>query len=199
MRLLLCSDIHCDHAAAQRLVDMAQDADVLVCAGDLAVMRNGLQGTVDVLSAASCPTVLVAGNGESTEELRQACEGWDAAHVLHGTGCELDGVEFWGAGGAIPVTPFGAWSYDLDDVEATVLLEGCPSGGVLVTHSPPLGHVDRSGGEHLGSKVILDAIRRAQPQLVVCGHIHGCWTEESHEGPTRIVNAGPQGVWVELP
>ena len=109
----------------------------------------------------------MAGNGESAEELQQACAGLgQTLDVLHGTGCEIDGVEFWGVGGAIPVTPFGAWSYDLDDVEASVLLGGTARpGGVLVTHSPPLGHVDRSGGEHLGSKVVLDAIRkRAQPR-----------------------------------
>lgn len=96
MRLLLCSDIHCDHAAARRLVELSRDADALVCAGDLAVMRQGLQETVDVLSAAPVPTVLVAGNGESAEELRTACEGWAGAHVLHGTGCEIAGVSFWG-------------------------------------------------------------------------------------------------------
>jgi Icc-related predicted phosphoesterase len=198
MRLLLCSDIHCDEAAARSLVERSADADVLVCAGDLAVMRQGLHDTVDVLSAASAPTVLVAGNGESAEELATACAGWSGAHVLHGSGCEIEGVPFWGVGGAIPVTPFGAWSYDLDDVEAEVLLEDCPIGGVLVTHSPPLGHVDRAGGQHLGSQVILDAIRLKQPRLAVCGHIHGCWTEESQEGDTRIVNAGPVGVWVDV-
>jgi len=198
MKLLLCSYIHCDEAAAARLVELSADADVLVCAGDLAVMRQGLQDTVDVLSAAPVPTVLVAGNGESAEELRAACAAWKGAHVLHGTGCEIDGVPFWGVGGAIPVTPFGAWSYDIDDVEAEVLLEECPSGGVLVTHSPPLGHVDTSGGQHLGSRIILDAIRRAQPKLAVCGHIHGCWEQESRVGDTRIVNAGPRGVWAEI-
>jgi len=198
MRLLLCSDIHCDEAAAERLVELSKDASVLVCAGDLAVMRQGLQTTVDILSATDTPTVLVAGNGESAEELEQACTGWSGAHVLHGSGCEVDGVPFWGVGGAIPVTPFGAWSYDLDDVEARVLLEGCPTGAVLVTHSPPLGHVDRVGGQRLGSQVILDTIRRARPRLAVCGHIHACWTGESREGSTRIVNAGPSGVWVDL-
>lgn len=198
MRLLLCSDIHCDEDAARSLVERSADADVLVCAGDLAVMRQGLQDTVDVLSAATVPTVLVAGNGESAEELAAACEAWESAHVLHGLGCEIEGVRFWGVGGAIPVTPFGAWSYDLDDVEATVLLADCPTGGVLVTHSPPLGYVDRAGGQHLGSQVILDTIRRVKPRLVVCGHIHGCWTEESHEGDTRIINAGPRGVWAEI-
>ena len=198
MRLLLCSDIHCDEAAARSLVERSADADVLVCAGDLAVMRQGLQITAAILSATAKPTVLVAGNGESADELRKACEDWSGSHVLHGSGCEIDGVPFWGVGGAIPVTPFGAWSYDLDEVEAAVLLEDCPTGGVLVTHSPPLGHVDGVGGQHLGSQVILDVIRRARPRLAVCGHIHACWTEESREGSTRIVNAGPQGVWVDL-
>ena len=53
MKLLLCSDLHCDHAAAQSLVDRSKDADVLVCAGDLAVMRTGLQPVVDILAASA--------------------------------------------------------------------------------------------------------------------------------------------------
>jgi Icc-related predicted phosphoesterase len=97
MRLLLCSDIHTDLAAARRLVEQSTKADVLVVAGDLAVMRTGLQKTVDVLATAPCPAVLVAGNGESTEELVAACARWSNAHVLHGTGCEIDGVTFWAA------------------------------------------------------------------------------------------------------
>jgi Icc-related predicted phosphoesterase len=198
MRLLLSSDIHCDLGAARSLVERSATADVLVCAGDLAVMRTGLRGTVDVLASSPAPTVLVAGNGESFEELAGACADWSTAHVLHGSGCEIGGVHFWGLGGAVPVTPFGAWSYDLSEEEATTLLAGCPEGGVLVAHSPPLGHVDFAGGRHLGSRAILEAIERARPRLVVCGHIHGCWTEESSVGDTRIVNAGPGGVWVEL-
>ena len=59
MRLLLFSDVHCDVRAARRLVERSADADALVCAGDLAVMRRGLQTTVDVLAAATCPSVLV--------------------------------------------------------------------------------------------------------------------------------------------
>jgi Icc-related predicted phosphoesterase len=69
---------------------------------------------------------------------------------------------------------------------------------VLVTHSPPFGHADEAGGRHLGSRAVLDAIRRTRPRLVVCGHIHGHWTEQSHEGETRVINAGPKGVRVEL-
>jgi len=199
MKLLLFSDVHCDHVAARRLVQQASAADALVCAGDLAVMRRGLQDVVDILSAAACPTVLVAGNGESDAELAAACRDWPDSHVLHGSGCTVDGVPFWGLGAAVPVTPFGAWSFDLGEGEARRLLAGCPEGGVLVTHAPPLGHVDvADGGEHLGSRAVLEAIERSRPRLAVCGHIHASWERESRLGSTRVVNAGPRGVWVEL-
>lgn len=199
MKLLLCSDIHCDHAAARSLVDRSAEADVLVCAGDLAVMRKGLRETVEILSDAACPTVLVPGNGESDDELEAACREWSGAHVLHGSGCEIDGVSFWGLGAGVPVTPFGPWSFDLSEEDAEALLADCPEGAVLVTHSPPRGHVDvGGGGEHLGSRAVLDAIHRVRPPLVVCGHIHACWGQESDVDGTRVVNAGPDGVWLEL-
>lgn len=199
MKLLLCSDLHRDHDAARSLVERSREADVLVCAGDLAVMREGLQPVVDILSEARCPAVLVPGNGESYEELAAACAAWDDAHVLHGTGCEVAGTAFWGLGGAVPVTPFGSWSYDFTEEQARSLLAGCLDGGVLVTHSPPHGHVDTPvGGEHLGSRAVLETIESARPRLVACGHIHACWEQESKLGDTRIVNAGPQGVEVEL-
>lgn len=199
MKLLLCSDIHCDYTAARSLVERSSEADVLVCAGDLAVMRKGLGEIVEVLSDAACPTVLVPGNGESDDELAEACRDWAGAHVLHGSGCEIDGVSFWGLGGGVPVTPFGPWSFDLSEEEAEALLTDCPEGAVLVTHSPPRGHVDvAGGGEHLGSRAVLDAIHRVRPPLVVCGHIHACWEQESDVDGTRVVNAGPDGVWLEL-
>lgn len=199
MKLLLCSDIHCDSDAARSLVERSADADVLVCAGDLAVMRRGLEPVIEILSGAACPAVLVPGNGESDTELADACSDWEGAHVLHGTGCEIDGIWFWGLGAGVPVTPFGSWSFDLSEEEAEALLADCPEDAVLVTHSPPYGHVDvAAGGDHLGSRAILKTVERVAPRLVVCGHIHDSWEQESTVGPTRIVNAGPKGVWVEV-
>lgn len=198
MRLLLFSDIHRDLEATHRVVDRTSEVDIVVCAGDLATKREGLAEVVRVLSGIERPVVLVPGNGESDEELRDACAGWPAARVLHGTGCEVDGVSFWGLGAGVPETGLGAWSFDLSEARAAELLEGCPEGAVLVSHSPPHGHVDTVAGEHRGSQSVLGAIERARPALVVCGHVHDCWGQESRLGPTRIRNAGPAGVVVEL-
>jgi Icc-related predicted phosphoesterase len=199
MKLLLFSDLHADTAAARRLGQLARDADVLVGAGDFGNVRRDVRACLDVLRAAARPAVLVPGNNESFDELAQACRGWPSARVLHGTSCVIDGVTFFGIGGGVPVTPFGAWSYDLTEDDAAGLLAGCPAGCVLVSHSPPKGVVDVSSrGRHLGSTAVRDAVRRLGLRLVVCGHVHASAGRHELLGATPVVNAGPGGIAWEL-
>ncbi|NND96035.1 MAG: serine/threonine protein phosphatase [Pirellulaceae bacterium] len=195
MKFLCFSDLHCDQDAARALVHLAQQVDVVIGAGDFANQHRGISDTIDILTAISKPTVLVPGNGETTAELRDAVANWPTATVLHGEGCDIDGVSFWGVGGGIPVTPFGAWSYDFDEQQATELLSGCPAGGVLVVHSPPIDTVDHdSAGRVRGSTAIRSIIQQQSPRLVVCGHIHSDWEKQVTLGDTKILNAGPRGV-----
>ena len=199
MRLLLFSDLHADLHAAVAVVERSRDADVVVGAGDFGNLRRQLQPCIDVLKTIDRPTVLVSGNNESTDELRAACRGWTTAHVLHGEGVAIDGVEFFGLGGGVPVTPFGSWSYDLTEDQATELLARCPAGGVLVSHSPPKGAVDdSSNGRSIGSTAVRDAILRARPRLVVCGHVHACGGQRATLGASLVINAGPGCVDYEL-
>lgn len=197
MKLLAFSDLHRDRDLAERLVDLAREADVVLGAGDYATMRMGLDATVGVLSAIAAPTVLVPGNAESDTELWQACTGWPSAHVLHGQALQLDGTQFFGLGGGVPPTPF-PWSFDLSEDEAAAKLESCPEGAVLVVHSPPRGYLDKAHGRHLGSRSVLEAIERKRPALVVCGHIHQCWGSEAAIGTTPVVNVGPEGRFFEV-
>jgi Icc-related predicted phosphoesterase len=195
VKLLLFSDLHADSAAAQRLVERSRAVDLVIGAGDFANVRRNLQGCIDILRAIERPSVLVAGNNETTDELRKACCEWPAAHVLHGTGIVLNDLMLYGVGGGIPITPFGAWSYDFSEEQARSLLAYCPMNCILVTHSPPFGAVDVSSqGKHLGSQAIREAIARLQPRLVVCGHIHASAEQQVILGKTPIINAGPNGV-----
>lgn len=195
MRILAFSDLHRDLAAARSIVARAPAFDVVVGAGDFCSVRRGLPEVIDVLRDIRVPTVLVAGNAETPDELEEACKGWDAAHLLHGSGVDLQGVSFYGLGGAVPVTPFGAWSFDLSEEEAKDLLAACPHGAVLVSHSPPRGTADTdSSGRHLGSRAVVDVIEAKSPRLLVCGHIHASWGARAQVGSTEVVNAGPLGV-----
>ena len=177
---------------------MSADADVVIGAGDFASQHKRLEPTIEALSAIDAPTVLVPGNNETEDALRAACDGWEAATVLHGEGTEIDGTQFFGLGAGIPITPWD-WSFDLDEEQAARKLADCPTGAVLVVHSPPKGHCDQSGGgDHLGSEAILEAIEAKRPPLAVCGHIHESWGAESEIGPTRVLNLGPSGTAIEF-
>jgi len=200
MKLLLFSDLHQDAAAARRLVDRSRTVDVVVGAGDFANMRRGIRTCIEVLRAIDRPTVLVAGNNETTEELVEASRDWPSARVLHGAAVTLSGIPFFGLGGGVPVTPFGPASYDFTEEQAAALLKGCPPGCVLVSHSPPRGAVDLSGtGRSLGSTAVRDAILRARPRLVVCGHIHASGGQQGMLGESPVINAGPDGIEWDLP
>jgi Icc-related predicted phosphoesterase len=198
MRLLAFSDLHTDLAQAHRLVERSAEVDVVVGVGDFASVHSGLRETIAALGAIEAPAVLVPGNNETEEALREACANWSRAVVLHGEGTEIDGVTFFGLGAGVPVTPWD-WSFDLTEEAAAELLEACPEGCVLAVHSPPRGHVDVSGaGRHLGSEAVLRAIERTRPRLALCGHIHESWGMESRIGPTPVINLGPEGMVLEV-
>ncbi|HLW65431.1 MAG TPA: metallophosphoesterase family protein [Gemmataceae bacterium] len=195
MELLLFSDLHTDRAAAQRLVERSRFVDIVIGAGDFGNMRRNVRACFEVLRAIDKPAVLVAGNNESTDELREASRDWPTAIVLHGSGTRINGVDFFGIGGGIPVTPFGSWSFDFTEEQAAGMLKDCPTGCVLVSHAPPHGILDiDSGGKNRGSSTIREAVLRLQPILVVCGHIHACGGRTAMLDKTTIINAGPAGV-----
>lgn len=138
MRLLAFSDLHRDRRQAERLVELALSADVVIGAGDFATMHLGLEHTINALAPIDKPAVLVPGNHETETALWRACADWPSAVVLHGECKEIGGIQFFGLGAGVPPTPF-PWSYDLSDEDAAGKLAACPSGGVLVAHSPPHG------------------------------------------------------------
>lgn len=198
MKVLAFSDLHCQEGKAESLVERASGADLVIGAGDYANQHDGLERAIGWLSEITTPTLLIPGNNETDEALRNACADWKETTVLHGEGIAIDGIEFFGLGAGIPITPWG-WSFDLSDEQATAELEGAPEGGVLILHSPPKGHCDHSGGgDSLGSPALASAIERLQPRLAVCGHIHESWGERSQIGETEVANLGPDGVTFEI-
>jgi uncharacterized protein len=198
VRILAFSDLHRDLGQAAKLVEVSAEADVVIGAGDFASIHEGLEETIGALAAIEKPSVLVPGNNETADALRGAAGSWPAATVLHGEGTSIDGVELFGLGAGIPVTPW-EWSFDLDDEAATEMLAPCPDGAVMILHSPPQNHCDSAGdGTHFGSPALLAAIEQKRPRLAVCGHIHESWGCESEIGATPVRNLGPTGTWLEV-
>lgn len=197
MKILAFSDLHMARARAAAIVAASADADLVIGAGDFCNMRQGLAEATGFLSGIAAPVVAVPGNAESVAELTAVAPGnWT---VLHGAGCEVAGIRLFGLGYAVPETPFGDWSCDLSEARAEEMLAACAEADILVLHSPPKGVADAtSQGVSVGSRAILDAITRVQPQLAVCGHIHDSWGQTGTVGATRVVNLGPTLNWFEV-
>ena len=104
-----------------------------------------------------------------------------------------------------PITPsFGKFTIQKNDEKITVFGSGCESGlqnkinnepeeyaDIFLSHLPPLGTLDlsaRSGVNHIGSKELLDAVKKYHPKLVICGHSH-IWGRSSKKiGDSLVIN-----------
>ena len=69
---------------------------------------------------------------------------------------------------------------------------------IIVSHVPPHGYVDKINwpgipknikGKHVGSKILLNAIKKYKPKLVLCGHIHEA-KGKAKIGKTIVYNLG---------
>ena len=78
---------------------------------------------------------------------------------------------------------------------------------ILLCHAPPYGCLDtvsgkygapkRFWGKHVGSRIILDYIKKNQPRYVFCGHIHEAKGKKKI-GETEVYNLGVSGDYVLL-
>lgn len=196
MKILAFSDMHLARRCAEDIRAAAADADLVIGAGDFCVQRKGLADAMAMLEPVLAKAVLVPGNAESADELRAAA---GPATVLHGEGIERDGIAVFGLGYAVPRTPFGSWSCDLDESEAEALLAPLQRADVLIVHSPPKDVGDRTAsGASVGSTAIRAAIERVQPKLALCGHVHDSWGATGLIGATRVHNLGPRANWFEV-
>jgi Icc-related predicted phosphoesterase len=194
-RVLAFSDLHADPRLTARIVAAAGAADLVLGAGDFFNMRQGLPQAMAALAPLAPKAVLVPGNAESEAELRAAT----GATVLHGQTATVAGLRIFGLGHAVPLTPFGAWSCDMSEAEAAVLLAAATAVDVLLCHAPPKGLADVTwSGESVGSVAIRAAVERLQPRLMLCGHIHDSWGTRGMIGRTEVVNLGPRPVWFDL-
>ena len=188
MRLVCVSDTHGLHAHVQ-----PPDGDVLVHAGDWS--RRGELPELRAFDAwlGTLPhrhKIVIAGNHDFCFEEQPAAARAALTHAtyLQDSGCEVDGVRFWGS-------PWQPWFFDW----AFNLRRGAPLRAkwalipdgthVLVTHGPPHGVLDVTArGEPVGCEELTLAVDRVRPRLHVFGHIHEAFGTLARGG-TLFVNA----------
>jgi Icc-related predicted phosphoesterase len=102
-------------------------------------------------------------------------------YYLCESGVEIEDIYFWG----IPYM----MSYELQPEKHQRSLAAIPANtGVLITHRPPFGILDKSANINFGCPELLDAVRRICPRYHLFGHIHDAYGVQQ-SGNTIFVNA----------
>lgn len=102
---------------------------------------------------------------------------------LRNEATEWEGLHIWGS----PYSKqFGNWAFMHEEGPLNDIFQRIPSQlDLLVVHGPPFGACDDNAqGQPCGSHALREAVVRAKPQVVVCGHIHEA------RGHDRILHAG---------
>lgn len=171
MKIVMLSDTHTMHDQVK-----VPDGDVLIHAGDLTFTGKRSQWESALHWLYSLPhkhKIFIAGNHDFGAA--HFCASKDNVHYLDNSGCEIDGIKFWGS----PITPtFGRWAHMAErGEEIKKYWDMIPDDtDVLITHGPPWGIMDSSEltGGHVGCEDLHDAVfDRVLPQVHVFGHIHG--------------------------
>lgn len=109
------------------------------------------------------------------------------------------GLRFWGTPW-VPGLPY--WAFYGSPAALKARADLIPLGtNVLITHGPPYYFGDyiptsklqqnkygNFGGEHVGDRSLNEAIRRVEPMVTLCGHIHPSRGRHKLDGEHRIEN-----------
>jgi Icc-related predicted phosphoesterase len=194
MKILAFVDVHANKLAMRELGRKAQDADLLLCAGDISVFGNSLKESIDIMDSWNKPCLVIHGNHEDEDETRELCERSKHLTFIHGKELTIGGTTItgWGGGGfSRRDTAFERFAAALTPKSSRILMTHAPPYETAIDFQPFLG-------AHVGCHSYMDAIARLEPALALAGHIHERFGDHEQRGKTIILNPGPLGVMIEL-
>lgn len=202
LRVLAFSDLHGDEKDLKLLGKKAKNADVVVCAGDFTVFEHNILRIMRKLDALGKPVMLVNGNHEEPFLVAEICSKLRNVKFVHRRVhlcSEFPEYAFVGHGGE----GFDHTSEDFERFAATAIkkvkqLKKQGKRIVFVTHQPPHNtRLDYIWAHH-GNKSYTKFVKKVQPVLHVCGHLHETQGKKDRIGKTLVINPGPKGKVVEV-
>lgn len=196
MNLLFFTDLHGNMKVLDRLKNKAKEADGIVCSGDITVFENDFEKIMTNLSKMDKQVLIIHGNHENEDRMRELCEKHDNIKFLHKGVYHTGDYVFMGYGGD---------GFSTNDPEFERVAEFFKQESkdkkriVFFTHGPAYGtEIDKINGEHRGNKSYRKFIDDVQPHLVISGHLHENSGKTDKIGRSFIVNPGPNGAFIEL-
>ena len=191
MKILAFVDLHGSQSALDKIEKKAKKADIIICAGDISIFENNLEDLLNHLNKLKKPVLIIPGNHEDENDLKDICNLFDNIECIHKTTFTKDSYIFIGYGG-------GGFSMADKDFEkfSKKLKKNLKKYEkiILVTHAPPYKtKLDNISKEPCGNKSIKNFILKAKPDLAISGHLHENAGKEDKIGKTFLINPGPKG------
>jgi uncharacterized protein len=203
MKLLIFTDTHGDMRALKTLIKKSRDVDAVICAGDMSIFERNLKDIIIQFRKFKKPVFVIPGNHEGNESLSEVCSDEETIFNVHKAAIGMDNllVVGHGGGGFVENSPeFRSISEMLGKQIQKHRKEYKSAISVLLTHQPPYNtKLDTIyEGMKTGNKDYRKFIRRFNPNLVVCGHIHETFGKKETLKNTLMMNPGPEGKIIEF-
>ncbi len=189
MKFLVLSDLHGKTSELEWInpLIVKEEVDHVLFLGDAVEMPCSAQESADMISLIDSDKVLAIPGNIDSPDLVDILD--DVAENMHGKGKQIGDLYIAGLGGSNPTifdTPFELQEDDIFSKLDPISKEGM----VLMVHAPAYGFNDViPSGISVGSKAILDIVKKYRPKLVLSGHIHESFGRKDADG-TVFINPG---------
>ena len=200
-KILAAGDIHGDTRLTKKLAEKAkqENVDLVILTGDLTFLENSTKNLISPFEKVGKKVLLIPGNHESIATVDFLTQIYPNTQSIHGYSVKMGDVGIFGAGGA-NVGPFSR----MKESEIFNLLEKGfnyvkdSKLKIMATHVHPKKSLLEKISSFEGSKCVEKAIKKFQPDIALCSHIHEGWGIEEKIGKTRLINVGRDGRIIEI-
>ncbi|MBS3073570.1 metallophosphoesterase [Candidatus Pacearchaeota archaeon] len=202
LKILAIGDLHGDSRQASKLAERAQKekVDLVILSGDITLAESSLDYLLGPFAKRKIEVLIIPGNHE-TMAAANFLEKAYSPYVknIHGLGLTKKNVGIFASGGA------NIGLFQLNEKETfDTLKKGFNKikdikKKIMVTHVHPSGGLmEKLTAFFPGSDAIESAIKKFQPDIAICSHVHEAEGMEEKIGKTRVINVGKKGKIIEL-
>ncbi|MFH0977913.1 MAG: metallophosphoesterase [Candidatus Woesearchaeota archaeon] len=200
MKILAFVDMHSSYSSLAAIIKKSAECDMIVCAGDISEFERNIDHLMYKLAALQKQVLIIPGNHESGEGLRQLCKSHENIFYLNGKIFETGNHIFAGIDGNGFAMRDAQFEIKAREVEKSIEKKRTTDSRlVVVTHAAPYKtRLDLLFGKHHGNESVRGFIERLRPNIAVCGHFHENQGKQDKIGNSLIINPGHDGRIVEI-
>jgi len=199
MKILGAGDIHGDLAVAKNLAKKASEnnVDLVVLCGDI-TDDDSLDNILQPFKDKNVKMLLISGNHESVATAEFLAKINDAKH-LHGYSVRYEDIGIFGCGSS---------NIGIHGITEKEILSTLEKGHekisylkkkIMITHvHPEKSQMEKLSKYVKGSRGVLEAIYKFNPDFLLCSHVHEAEGLEEQLGKTKVINVGTGGKIIEF-